>query len=119
MLVRLFIGGARAKTMNEDSYTNLRLLDLSDFETAVWREIDFLCKEKRLPAFEVTKRSVSIRTKGRIQRSLTLASFSLLEAERLVKDVEKPRKEHPRAKMELVWELEMRRAVVKDNHPRT
>ena len=103
--VRMYIGKTCEKRKDLASSTNVQLLDLSDFEAEITKELDPLRIEKRLSALELVRRSVSIRSLRKTQKSVDFSCFDLREAEHLAAEVDQVHAKHPRAKIELVWEI--------------
>ena len=104
--LEFFIGKKREKCVDLDPSTNVKLLDLEDFERLVYREVDLLCKNKRLSALDIVRRTVSVRSRASIHKSHDLLSFNLAESQRLGRMIEGVREEHPRSRIELVWGIE-------------
>ena len=116
--VRVLQGKTCVRRVNlEEPYTNETLNDLSELESRVIQEVDLVCKERRLSALDIIRRTAFIRTNNRTLKDQDFAGFGLQDALRLVRLIEGVQKNHPYRTISVVWEIETVAPVTK--RPRT
>ena len=104
-LIKVLIGAKTEARINLE-YTNESFLDLSDLDNKICREVDLVCKEKRLSALDIVRRTFFIRHNPRLLKQENLRSFNLQEAQSFFRLLESAKRQHPRGLLEVVVEIE-------------